>query len=162
MSDCACGSGTEFDSCCAPFLAGDAKPETAEQLLRSRYTSFTRKETEYVLKTTHPDQVKNLDTEAVAAWAETAIWKALEIYKIEKGTKDDDEAWIDFIARYDEDGEEVEHSERAHFVKHEGAWVFDHQRSGTPQLLAANKVGRNDPCPCSSGKKYKKCCGKAA
>ena len=22
------------------------------------------------------------------------------------------------------------------------------------------KVGRNDPCPCGSGKKYKKCCGK--
>jgi len=22
-----------------------------------------------------------------------------------------------------------------------------------------NKVGRNDPCPCGSGKKYKKCCG---
>jgi len=24
---------------------------------------------------------------------------------------------------------------------------------------AANKVGRNDPCPCGSGKKFKKCCG---
>ena len=24
----------------------------------------------------------------------------------------------------------------------------------------ATKVGRNDPCPCSSGKKYKKCCGR--
>jgi len=27
-------------------------------------------------------------------------------------------------------------------------------------LINANKVGRNDPCPCGSGKKYKKCCGK--
>jgi preprotein translocase subunit SecA len=26
--------------------------------------------------------------------------------------------------------------------------------------VAKNKVGRNDPCPCGSGKKYKKCCGK--
>jgi preprotein translocase subunit SecA len=24
------------------------------------------------------------------------------------------------------------------------------------------KIGRNDPCPCGSGKKYKKCCGKNA
>jgi len=24
------------------------------------------------------------------------------------------------------------------------------------------KVGRNDPCPCGSGKKYKQCCGKEA
>ncbi|NTW70745.1 MAG: SEC-C domain-containing protein [Eubacteriaceae bacterium] len=28
-------------------------------------------------------------------------------------------------------------------------------------VVNENKVGRNDPCPCGSGKKYKKCCGKA-
>jgi uncharacterized protein len=28
-----------------------------------------------------------------------------------------------------------------------------------PSFTAANNVGRNDPCPCGSGKKYKKCCG---
>ena len=27
-------------------------------------------------------------------------------------------------------------------------------------VLAENKVGRNEPCPCGSAKKYKKCCGK--
>ena len=31
-----------------------------------------------------------------------------------------------------------------------------------PTHRAAEKVGRNAPCPCGSGKKYKKCCGKAA
>lgn len=29
-------------------------------------------------------------------------------------------------------------------------------------IVKENKVGRNDPCPCGSGKKYKKCCGKNA
>jgi preprotein translocase subunit SecA len=29
-------------------------------------------------------------------------------------------------------------------------------------VVAADKVGRNDPCPCGSGKKYKKCHGVAA
>ncbi|MBI5599540.1 MAG: SEC-C domain-containing protein, partial [Deltaproteobacteria bacterium] len=29
-----------------------------------------------------------------------------------------------------------------------------------PVTRGADKVGRNDPCPCGSGKKYKKCCGK--
>lgn len=28
------------------------------------------------------------------------------------------------------------------------------------QARAAEHPGRNDPCPCGSGKKYKKCCGK--
>ncbi|HEU0264637.1 MAG TPA: SEC-C metal-binding domain-containing protein, partial [Geobacterales bacterium] len=31
--------------------------------------------------------------------------------------------------------------------------------SSTPQPSKSDKVGRNDPCPCGSGKKHKKCCG---
>ena len=27
-------------------------------------------------------------------------------------------------------------------------------------VVKENKVGRNEPCPCGSGKKYKKCCGR--
>ncbi len=34
----------------------------------------------------------------------------------------------------------------------------EHNRS--KQVINDNKIGRNDPCPCGSGKKYKKCCGK--
>lgn len=36
----------------------------------------------------------------------------------------------------------------------------EYNRSKT--VVKENKVGRNDPCPCGSGKKYKKCCGKAS
>jgi hypothetical protein len=36
----------------------------------------------------------------------------------------------------------------------------EYNRSKT--VVNENKVGRNDPCPCGSGKKYKKCCGKAS
>jgi uncharacterized protein YecA (UPF0149 family) len=34
------------------------------------------------------------------------------------------------------------------------------ERQGT--VVASSKVGRNEPCPCGSGKKYKKCHGEAA
>ncbi|HAO21754.1 MAG: hypothetical protein BWK80_28225 [Desulfobacteraceae bacterium IS3] len=30
--------------------------------------------------------------------------------------------------------------------------------SSQPRLAGKQKIGRNDPCPCGSGKKYKKCC----
>ena len=30
----------------------------------------------------------------------------------------------------------------------------------TPKVNEKKKIGRNDPCPCGSGKKYKNCCGK--
>jgi preprotein translocase subunit SecA len=33
------------------------------------------------------------------------------------------------------------------------------EASTIQQVVRGDKVGRNDPCPCGSGKKYKKCCG---
>lgn len=41
----------------------------------------------------------------------------------------------------------------------ENPLVYDDEEQ-TPYVRAAPKIGRNDPCPCGSGKKYKKCCGK--
>lgn len=38
------------------------------------------------------------------------------------------------------------------------ALYLEQKKSGT--IVKAKKVGRNDPCPCGSGKKYKHCCGK--
>ena len=42
-------------------------------------------------------------------------------------------------------------------------WWRNYHRDALPASLPfereAPKVGRNDPCPCGSGKKYKKCCG---
>lgn len=38
------------------------------------------------------------------------------------------------------------------------AMTLEQKRSHT--FIADKKVGRNDPCPCGSGKKYKKCCGR--
>lgn len=35
---------------------------------------------------------------------------------------------------------------------------MEQRKSGT--IVTGKKVGRNDPCPCGSGKKYKKCCGR--
>jgi uncharacterized protein YchJ len=35
----------------------------------------------------------------------------------------------------------------------------DHEQVLAAAALPRAKVGRNDPCPCGSGKKYKKCCG---
>ena len=36
----------------------------------------------------------------------------------------------------------------------------DSVKEAAPAQRTVQKVGRNDPCPCGSGKKYKKCCGK--
>jgi uncharacterized protein YchJ len=38
----------------------------------------------------------------------------------------------------------------------------EHEHFALPIRRSEPKVGRNDPCPCGSGKKYKKCCGASA
>ncbi|MDQ5980957.1 MAG: motif domain protein, partial [Verrucomicrobiota bacterium] len=54
--------------------------------------------------------------------------------------------------------------EIALFGRDEGRWVYTGQvdEPGKTVRRETPKVGRNDPCPCGSGKKYKKCCGVAA
>lgn len=39
------------------------------------------------------------------------------------------------------------------------AWRLDRHGASTPPQVARVKIGRNESCPCGSGKKYKKCCG---
>ncbi|MCC6898570.1 MAG: SEC-C domain-containing protein [Polyangiaceae bacterium] len=58
----------------------------------------------------------------------------------------------------------LEHRERATFEKREGVWLFaDAEPLAGPTVKNEGpRIGRNDPCHCGSGKKFKKCHGKAA
>ncbi len=163
MTDCPCGSGSAFAECCAPLLSGERRARTAEELMRSRYTAYTRKEVDYIVATTRPEQRRKVDRESIATWAGGAEWKGLEIRTTEAGGPDDAEGLVEFVARYTEQGQEREYHERARFSRLEGVWYFDQRRSAAPRLekVPGSAVGRNEPCPCGSGKKYKKCCGKA-
>lgn len=66
-------------------------------------------------------------------------------------------AHVNFEARYeDKEGTAVNHRERALFEREDGEWRFV-TGGGIP--VTSLKIGRNEPCTCGSGKKYKKCCG---
>ena len=66
------------------------------------------------------------------------------------------------MAHYAANGQKCEHREHATFRKIDGEWRFIDGviESNEPYRREEPKIGRNDPCPCGSGKKYKKCCGK--
>lgn len=52
---CPCGTGDEYEKCCEKFIEGKAKPDTAEQLMRSRFSAYVKQEWKYILDTTHPE-----------------------------------------------------------------------------------------------------------
>ena len=69
----------------------------------------------------------------------------------------DGEGFVEFKAYSQHNGIEQVMHERSRFLKEEGLWYYV---DGHFPEEAAQKVGRNDPCFCGSGKKFKKCCGK--
>lgn len=158
MSNCPCNSNLDFASCCEPYIKGTDKPPTAEKLMRSRYTAYTLAAIDYIEKTTDPASRSDFDRNASLHWAKSSEWLGLEILKTEGGTENDTKGLVEFIARYRSDGVERTHHERSEFRKRDGQWYFVDGKLVQAPVRAAAKVGRNDPCPCGSGKKYKKCC----
>ncbi len=162
MPTCPCCSDTDYDECCGPYLNGSRKAPTAEALMRARYTAFTRADIDYIRRTRHERSRDDFDEAAILKWARDSEWLALEILKITNGAQDDETGEVEFSARYIQDGEEQDHRERAIFQKEEDEWFFLDGDALTPETYVREqpKVGRNEPCPCGSGKKYKKCCSK--
>jgi len=160
MTTCPCCSSLEYDACCGPYLAGERPAPTAEALMRSRYTAFAKGDIEYIHRTRHPRSGSVWDEKGVRRWSLESKWLGLEIIATEKGGEGDDEGTVDFLARYVADGEKEEHREKAAFLKDDGVWYFVDGEGikGETFVRSEPKIGRNDPCPCGSGRKYKKCC----
>jgi len=156
---CPCGSGRDYTECCGPVISGAKKAQTAEALMRSRYSAYAKGAIDYILKSCVEDE--GIDPQATRDWSEKADWKGLRILRTEKGGPSDTEGIVEFVASYVMDGLKDEHRETARFVKKDGTWLYDSGEVKTATVVRAGpKVGRNDPCPCGSGKKYKQCCGK--
>lgn len=166
MTLCYCGSGSDFASCCAPLLEGSRPATTAEQLMRARYSAYATRQIDFIMGSTLPASRADSDMEAMRAWAEQAEWESLEVVSTDKGQAGDAQGEVEFIARYRMNAIPQQHHERSLFVKQDGAWFFKDGKvlaSGpsekTAPVVNPNKTGRNDPCPCGAGKKFKKCCG---
>ncbi len=161
MDLCPCGSKIAYAECCRPLIKGERRAETAERLMRSRYSAYVKKELEYIYTSLHPHSRSNYDEKSSRAWAENAEWHSLEIVESKGGGPGDREGKVEFIAVYSQNGVKTEHHELSTFKKEGDTWYFaDGRQMPKKPVSAAPKVGRNDPCPCGSGKKFKKCCGK--
>ncbi len=158
---CPCDSGKTYKTCCEPFISGAKDAETAEQLMRARYSAYTQVEMNFIEKTHDPKTLAQTDMESNRKWAESTKWTGLEILETQQGGPHDEVGAVTFTAKFETDEGIQEHHELSLFRKHEGKWYFVDASDPTKQPVVRSepKIGRNDPCPCGSGKKYKKCCG---
>ena len=158
---CPCGKGESIEVCCGPYLSGEKSPETAELLMRARYTAYATQNIDFVISSHDPATASEVDRGNTEAWSKNSEWLGLEIVGTEGGTATDTEGVVEFIARYKIQKVKLDHRERATFKKVNDRWFFVDgvEVKGPPVRRTEPRVGRNDPCPCGSGKKYKKCHG---
>lgn len=153
---CSCGSGKSYDDCCEPLLAGRRRPATAEELMRSRFTAHVANDSAYLHRTHRPTAHLPFKAEPEAS---SLAWTRLVVHAHEPG-KNPDHAFVEFSAFFTDETGEHAIQEKSEFHRIEGQWLYTRAvRTGPAPLKSAGpKVGRNDPCPCGSGKKYKHCC----
>jgi SEC-C motif-containing protein len=147
MTTCHCGSSRPFTECCEPFLTGAAQAQTAEQLMRSRYSAFATQSIDYLQQTLTPDTQHEFDRDHVTEWASTSEWKSLDVLSTEAGGADDSEGTVEFVARFAVKGQDHAHHETGLFRKIDGKWYYESGSSGPRTVRNGPKIGRNDPCP---------------
>jgi SEC-C motif-containing protein len=145
-----------------PYIQGTKKPATAEQLLRARYTAFSLGEVDYILSTHHSRTRHEVKREEIEEWSKSSEWLGLKIVQSEAGKETDSQGTLLFCALYRSENKDHEHWEQSYFEKEDGQWRFLDAKGvkAGPVRRDAPKVGRNDPCSCGSGLKFKKCHGK--
>ncbi|WP_430461645.1 YchJ family protein [Thalassolituus sp. LLYu03] len=144
---CPCGSGLDYRDCCEPLHQG-VKAASPEALMRSRYSAFALELSDYLLNSwdarTRPAELTlQPDTR----------WFRLDVQ--DSGAQGD-EGFVRFTAYFREGDEWLQLSERSRFaLAEDGYWRY---LDGNADFRRWSP-GRNDECPCGSGKKFKKCCG---
>jgi SEC-C motif-containing protein len=159
---CPCGTGLPYAQCCEPVVRRKRTAATPEELMRSRYSAYAKGEVDHILATIVPGKLSGYDEKGIRDWSLKSQWHGLEILACTGGGADDKQATVEFTAHFTQNGVRQQHHEVGRFVKQRGKWFYEDGEIIKPQPVVRSepKVGRNDPCPCGSGRKYKKCCGK--
>ncbi len=157
---CYCGEVKPFSDCCEPIIKGKQPAQTAEQLMRSRYSAYVIVDVKYLIATIYPTQQKNFDEADIRAWAVANQWQKLEVIATKQGKFNQEDGEVEFKASYIDDAGKLQiHHEKSTFVKENGKWYYLSGIIGS-ESATAQVQNRNDLCACGSGKKYKKCCGR--
>ena len=122
--------------------------------MRSRYVAHVVGDVDYLLASWDPQ------TRPSVLDMDGTIWTGLSIVRTAAGGAEDDRGVVEFIANCEVAGRAEQLHEVSRFRRCAGRWVYvdgEHRAPGGVDT----KVGRNAPCPCGSGRKFKRCCGGA-
>ena len=145
ITNCPCGSQRNYADCCQRYHEGIIAP-TPEALMRSRFTGFVLKLEDYLRASWHKStRPTELDLNDSPDWVSLRILDSGET---------GDTGHVHFQAIYRMGSGWGYLQENSEFVREDGRWYY---LKGPPEE-GILKPGRNEPCPCGSGRKFKVCC----
>ncbi|MBB1255107.1 hypothetical protein H3146_17375 [Streptomyces sp. OF3] len=116
---CPCGLPAPYPRCCGRLHDGSAAAARPEELMRSRYSAFVRRDEAYLLRTWHPEtRPDSIDFDPSLRWLGLTV-----LHSTDGGTFGTD-GTVEFRARYRDAGGTGELHERSRFTRHEGRWVY--------------------------------------
>ena len=122
-STCPCGGAT-YASCCEPYITGQAVPPTAETLMRSRYTAYTRRDEAYLRATWHPSTLPAgplVDPDEKLQWLGLEVRSSLRLRQRQENVPEvADSDTVEFVARYKIAGRAHRLHELSRFVREPG------------------------------------------
>lgn len=155
MTTCPCGL-QDYADCCGLYHIGMHNPPTPEVLMRSRYSAYALANMEYIKRTMFGKPLAGFDELQAKMWAESIEWLKLKIIHSEIASAG--RGFVEFIAYFIENNKRQSLHELSEFQLIEGQWYYVNGTYPQPnKKISSMKIGRNDPCPCGSRKKFKNC-----
>ncbi len=151
IEHCPCNNAATYADCCEPLHKGVRKAETAEQLMRSRFSAYSKGQVDYLVATLHPSKRGESDRQSLLNTVENCQWLMLDVLDVSEGSATENLGFVEFVAYFKEKVIGAQR-ERSRFIKEDGLWFYV-----DGEIKKPNFPGRNEPCWCGSGKKTKKC-----
>lgn len=123
---CPCGRDADYDHCCGRYIDTGAPAPDPETLMRSRYTAFSLRKHPYLIKTWHPKTRPDLQPGDL----EGTEWRGLEVLRSQTGFK---KGYVEFKARYVDEGEARELHEISRFQKIKNRWYYQDELDAWPE-----------------------------
>lgn len=121
---CPCASKKPYDRCCGPFHSGAAAPDTAELLMRSRFSAYALGKVDYLIATRPEAKRGEEDRSELIRYCKSVQCVSLKIVSKEKGGPADETGVVTFHASLQVQGRRTLHIETSTFGREQGRWVY--------------------------------------
>ena len=121
---CPCTSKIPYDRCCGPYITGAKAPESAELLMRSRFSAYALGKVDYLIETTAEAERGALDREELVVYCRNIRCVGLKILAREAGGPGDATGTVKFHASLQVNGKRSLHVELSRFVREGGRWRY--------------------------------------